>query len=198
PNTPCSRRNATICSRFWAAPQSMEATVNPPTAQRKSRRRPMRAATKPVSGMTIAAATMEDVSTQAICSWVAPIVPCISGSATLAIVVSSACMMVASITDTVTIARFGRPSAAAAARAAAIIASPPAGPGPAEQAAAVPRVDLDPGGQARAQLGQAGGIVEPDAHRHALGDLHPVAGRVLRRDQRELRAGGRADRLDAA
>src|SRR5271170_2508992 len=49
----------------------------------------------------IAAATMYEVSTQSISSWLAETLPCIYGSATLAIVVSSACMRVARITQTV-------------------------------------------------------------------------------------------------
>ena len=40
--------------------------------------------------------------------------------------------------------------------------------------------------------------VERDAHRHALHDLDPVAGRVLRRQQRERRAGARAEADDLA
>ena len=40
-------------------------------------------------------------------SWVAPRLPCMCGSATLAMVVSSACMIVASITETVMAPRWG-------------------------------------------------------------------------------------------
>ena len=39
--------------------------------------------------------------------------------------------------------------------------------------------------------------VEHDLHRHALHDLDEVAGRVLRRQQAEERAGAALDRLDA-
>ena len=46
--------------------------------------------------------------------------------------------------------------------------------------------------------GCAASECDADAHRHALHDLDPVAGRVLRRDQRELRAGGGADALHLA
>ncbi|KAG1388314.1 hypothetical protein G6F59_016012 [Rhizopus arrhizus] len=53
--------------------------------------------------------------------------------------------------------------------------------------------------QADAQrvLGQLLGI-DGDAHRHALHDLDPVAAGVLRRQQRERRAGAQAQALDAA
>ena len=40
--------------------------------------------------------------------------------------------------------------------------------------------------------------IERDAHRQALHDLDPVAGRVLRRDQREGRAGAAGEAGDAA
>src|SRR5690606_41387169 len=107
-------------------------------------------------------------------------------------------MMVASITETVIIARSIRPFAAAPARAAAIIASPPAGPRIAEQPTAVPGIDLDPGGQARTQLRHVGRLLDPDPHRHALGDPDPVSRRVLRRDQRALGARRGGDRLHGA
>ena len=48
----------------------------------------------------VAAATMYDVRTHEIWSCVAPIDPCMCGSATLAMVVSSACMIVASMMET--------------------------------------------------------------------------------------------------
>ena len=54
----------------------------------------------------VAAATMYDVSTQVIWSCEAERLPCMCGKATLAIVVSSAWMMVASITEMVIIGRF--------------------------------------------------------------------------------------------
>ena len=55
----------------------------------------------------VAAATMYEVSTQVIWSWELWSAPCMCGSATLAIVVSSACMIVASMMDTVIIPRCG-------------------------------------------------------------------------------------------
>src|SRR5512143_2685271 len=188
PNTPCSRRKTTISGRLCAAPHSMEVTVNPATDHMNTRLRPMRAARKPVSGMKIAAATMYEVSTQEICSCVALIAPCMCGSATLAIVVSSACMMVASITDTVMRPRWGAWGAATL--------TGRSSEGDAEQVAAMPGVDFDHGAQSRTQLGHARARVEPDPDRHALGDLHPVARGVLRRDDRELGAGGGTQALD--
>src|SRR4051794_41833030 len=49
----------------------------------------------------MAADTIYEVSTQVMVSWAAPRLPCMLGSATLAMVVSSTCMMVASMIDTV-------------------------------------------------------------------------------------------------
>ena len=40
--------------------------------------------------------------------------------------------------------------------------------------------------------------LEHDLHRHALHDLDEVAGRVLRRQQAEPRAGGAGDAVDLA
>lgn len=45
----------------------------------------------------MAAATTQEVSTQLISSWGLPMLPCTCGSATMAMVVFSACMMIASI-----------------------------------------------------------------------------------------------------
>ena len=64
------------------------------------RLRPITDASQPVAGVAIAAATMYEVRTQEIWSCVADSEPCMFGSATFAIVVSSACISVASMTDT--------------------------------------------------------------------------------------------------
>ena len=64
-----------------------------------------------MSGVAIAAATMYDVSTHVISSCDADSVPCICGSATLAIVLSSVWISVASMIEMVII---GRLSGAAA------------------------------------------------------------------------------------
>ncbi len=58
PNTPCSRRKATICSMVWAIPQSMEATVKPAVQMMNSFLRPMRSAVQPSGEVMIAAATI--------------------------------------------------------------------------------------------------------------------------------------------
>ncbi len=83
-----------------AMPQSTDATVKPAIAISSRRRRPMTEASQPVAGVAIAAATMYEVSTHEIWSCVADSEPCMFGSATFAIVVSSACISVASMTDT--------------------------------------------------------------------------------------------------
>ena len=58
PNTPCSRRAATICPRLSARPQSAEATVKPITEARNTRFWPKRSTIQPVRGVAMAAATM--------------------------------------------------------------------------------------------------------------------------------------------
>ena len=57
-------------------PHSIEATVKPATETRKSRFSPNRPARKPVGGVMIAAATIYEVSTQSIWSWLAETLPC--------------------------------------------------------------------------------------------------------------------------
>ena len=58
PNTPCSRRNATISGSVPATPHSIEATVNPIIEIRNSRFRPNRAEIQPTGAVMIAAAVM--------------------------------------------------------------------------------------------------------------------------------------------
>ena len=58
PNTPCTRRKATISGSEVAMPHSIEATVKPATDHANSRLRPKRAARNPAGGVMIAAATM--------------------------------------------------------------------------------------------------------------------------------------------
>ena len=57
---------------------------------------------------------------------------------------------------------------------------------------AVVGVDFDIHAHAGAQQVRVLALVEGDAHRHALHHLHPVAAGVLRRQDRELRAGAGA------
>src|SRR5580704_4939395 len=83
---------------------------------------PNRPASQPVSGVMIAAATMYDVTTQAIWSCEQLRLPWICGSATLAIVVSTPCMIVAQVIEAVMATRLIR------------------GPGAASPIAAVPPV----------------------------------------------------------
>src|SRR3954452_8705546 len=79
--------------------------VKPPEQMMKMRLRPNRLATQPTGAVMMAAATMYEVNTQLIWSCDADSVPCMYGSATLAIVVSSACMMVAVMAQIVTMLR---------------------------------------------------------------------------------------------
>jgi len=76
PNTPWSSRNSTISVSEPASPHSTEAAVKPTTEARNRRLRPNRAASQPVGGVMIAAATMYEVSTQLIWSWLAETLPC--------------------------------------------------------------------------------------------------------------------------
>jgi hypothetical protein len=101
PNNPWNSRYMTISVRLPASPHSSDAMVKPATEVRNSRLRPIRSAIQPVTGVAMAAATMYEVNTQVIVSWAALRLPCMLGNATLAIVVSSTCMMVASMIDTV-------------------------------------------------------------------------------------------------
>ena len=75
--------------------------MKPATEIRNTYLMPNRPASQPVSGIVIAAATMYEVSTQAIWSWAADRLPWICGSATLAIVLSTPCMIVASMIEIV-------------------------------------------------------------------------------------------------
>src|SRR5579863_1484148 len=111
------------------------------------------------------------------------------GSATLAMVVSSDCMRVASITQRVIPPRLGVLGLSSSATAA-----PRSENGP---AARVARVDADLHAHAGPQwrhVAVAG--IDGYAQRNALHDLDPVAARVLSRQQRELLRGRRADARD--
>ena len=88
PQAPCPTRSSTSAGSDSAAPQNSENSVNPPTATKNRFLRPMRALSQPVAGSITALATMYEVSTQEIWSWVAENVPCMCGSATAAIVQS--------------------------------------------------------------------------------------------------------------
>src|SRR3954469_12476796 len=88
-----------------ATPHSTDAIVKPPEQMMKMRLRPNRLAPQPTGAVMMAAATMYEVNTQLIWSCDADSVPCMYGSATLAMVVSSACMMVAVMAQIVTMFR---------------------------------------------------------------------------------------------
>jgi hypothetical protein len=107
------------------------------------------------------------------------------GSATLAIVVSNACMMVVNMTDMVTKPRC-EPSEFAAGMAAAImVVSSEREP---EHATAMTGIDFHDSTETRAQLRHSVRDRELNPYRHPLHDLDPVAGGILSRDDRELRA----------
>src|SRR5262249_42707709 len=102
--------------RLAAAPHNAEASVKPTTEMRNTYLMPKRLASQPVSGVMIEAATMYEVTTQAIWSCEQDSEPWICGSATLAIVVSTPCMIVAQVIDAVIAARLRRcPGASSAA-----------------------------------------------------------------------------------
>ena len=105
--------------RLVAAPHSAEATVKPITENRNTYLMPKRPASQPVSGVMIAAATMYEVTTQATWSCEADKLPWMCGSATLAIVVSTPCMIVAQVIEAVIAARLSRRPAAGSPPAAA-------------------------------------------------------------------------------
>src|SRR5580698_4125819 len=100
-----------------AAPHKAEAIVKPTTEAKKTHLMPSRPASQPVSGVMIAAATMYEVTTQAIWSCEQLRLPWMCGRATLAIVVSTPCMIVAQVIEAVIAARLTRGAPA----------SPPAG-----------------------------------------------------------------------
>src|SRR5262245_22241356 len=117
-------------------------------------------------------------------------------------VVSSACMMVASITQTVMMPRWGT--------ALLILLSSHASRCPMRllfrrdrrraeerpQAAAMAGIDRDVDAHAGGQPGSACLVLDGELHRHALHHLHPVAGGVLRRQDREFGTGRRAHARD--
>ena len=58
PNTPCSRRNATISPMLPARPHSIEATVKPAVQTMNSFLRPKRSAIQPIGAVMMADATI--------------------------------------------------------------------------------------------------------------------------------------------
>src|SRR5215469_9289997 len=107
PNMPWNSRNTTICDNVCAAPHSIDVTVKPARHAMNRYLRPNRDAIHPTGAVMIAAAVMYDVRTQVISSKLADRLPCIYGSATFAIVWSSACISVAPTVHSVMIRRCG-------------------------------------------------------------------------------------------
>src|SRR5690606_15805454 len=90
-----------------ASPHSSDAAENSSVAHTNSWRSPKRLARKPVSGSAIALLTANEVITQVAWLALAPRFPAMVGNDTLAIVVSSTCMNVASDRPIVASARLG-------------------------------------------------------------------------------------------
>lgn len=88
-------------------PHRNEASTNSNVAQTNSFTSPKRRLSQPVSGKAMALLTANEVMTQVPCSELTPRLPEIVGSATLAMVVSSTCMKVASDRPMVAINRLG-------------------------------------------------------------------------------------------
>src|ERR1700730_5216833 len=107
PAIPCDARTKTTSPRLVGRPHRAEASVKPMIEIRKIYLMPNRPASQPVSGIMIAAQTMYDVSAQAIWSSEADRLPWICGRATLRIVLSTPCIMFASMIDIVIMPRFG-------------------------------------------------------------------------------------------
>src|SRR3984885_15125116 len=100
--------------------------VNPTTETKKTHLMPNRPASQPVSGVMIAAATMYEVTPQAIWSCEQDRLPWMCGSATLAIVVSTPCMIVAKVIDAVMAMRLNRGPGASPPNDAAVSSAVPA------------------------------------------------------------------------
>src|SRR6185437_5005946 len=93
---PWIARNITSMVRLVARPQHNEAIENSAVAHTNVFTSPKRRERNPVSGNAIALATVNEVMTQTDWSWLAPRLPAIVGSETLAMVRSSTCMKVPS------------------------------------------------------------------------------------------------------
>src|ERR1043166_8995510 len=102
PNTPCKIRNRIICSRLWAAPHIIDAMVKPEMHTTARFLRPNREESQPTGAVMMADATIYEVRTQVIWSREAWRLPCIYGSATLAMVESSACISVPAMEHSMT------------------------------------------------------------------------------------------------
>src|SRR5262249_53343748 len=101
PPSPCKMRIKTRNSSDGAIPDRNELVVKITVQIRKNRRRPNRAESHPVAGMTIALAARNDVMTHDISSIPADSEPCMCGRATLVTLESNTCMTVTIITENV-------------------------------------------------------------------------------------------------
>ncbi len=88
-------------------PHKNDAITNNSVAHKNSFTSPKRRLSQPVSGKAMALLTAKEVMTQVPCSELTPRLPEIVGKATLAIVVSSTCMNVASDSPMVASTRLG-------------------------------------------------------------------------------------------
>src|SRR5580765_5395555 len=101
PPSPCRIRMATRNSRLGAMPERNELAVKVTVQIRKKRRRPKTEVSHPLAGMTTALAARYEVMTHDISSMLAENEPCMCGSATLVMLVSSTCITVTIMTESV-------------------------------------------------------------------------------------------------
>src|SRR6185312_11139848 len=92
-------------ARLFARPQHNDAIENSAVAHTNVLTSPKRRERNPVSGNAIALATVNEVMTHTDWSWLAPRLPAMVGSETLAMVRSSTCMNVARDKPNVAIGR---------------------------------------------------------------------------------------------
>src|SRR5438093_13008331 len=92
---------ATRNSRLGAIPERNDDSVKSSVQIRKKRLRPSRPESHPVAGLITAFAARYEVSTHAIASTLAEREHCMCGRATLVTLVSTTCITVTSITETV-------------------------------------------------------------------------------------------------
>ncbi len=104
---PCSARNTISMPMLCEIPQRNEVSANSSVLAVNSFTSPKRRVRKPVSGSEIAMLTANEVITQVLWLLLTPRLPAIVGSDTLAMVVSSTCMKVASDRPIVLSARLG-------------------------------------------------------------------------------------------
>src|SRR5574338_1296728 len=104
---PCSARNTSSMPMLCDTPHMNEESTNSSVHAVNRRTSPKRRVRKPVSGSEIAMLTANEVITHVLWSLLTPRLPAMVGSETLAMVVSSTCMKVASDRPTVLSARLG-------------------------------------------------------------------------------------------